>query len=147
MVHSISYFCQAALALSDTKTKVITTNCAERVLEQQPGNRKRVTDAPCLSNTHLTQLLPALFWTFFPPPGNIDALNRIDIFDVHRPHLRSIQFIHQSRKIFAHNLHLTLLPREVTALGNADIPVSVPSIENEEHRLFEPVPLLVEDET
>lgn len=64
--------------------------------------------------------------------------------DIYRSHLRSIQFRLNRRKIFAVDLHIAFLPLNLKASPTTHVPLPTPSVENEEHRFPEPVPLPVE---
>jgi hypothetical protein len=73
-------------------------------------------------------------------------LNTVDSVDVNDPRPSQLTQSMHSHIIFAHNLHLAFLPRHLMTIPATDVPLSAPSLENEEDRIPKPVPPLVEDE-
>ena len=74
------------------------------------------------------------------------AGSTVNSFGVHSARRRSIQFRIKRRIILAIDHHLAFFPRDLIAPPATHIPFPPPSVENEEHRHPELVPLLVEDD-
>jgi hypothetical protein len=116
------------------------------------GRVRERMDAPkfllCFSwsDTHIPEFVLALTRAIVILPcciGTLDTVDGIDIND--RRSSQLTQSLH-SHIIFAHNLYLAFLPRYLMTIPATDVPLSVPSLENEEDRIPKPVPPLVEDQ-
>ena len=84
--------------------------------------------------------------TILPLPSYTHTGSTFNGVDVYRARPRCVQFRIKRRKLLAVDHHVAFFLRERVAAPATHVPPLPPSIENEEHRLPEVVPLLVADE-